>query len=212
MATKGQSINYANIATSAWTGSWTLTDTNRTVCLNSPCFVLKFYTHSVLLRSNWIDVTGYYYNGTSWVQAFAPRNHSGHTCYASGANDCTVWFFHNQTNEDTGRDVVADSWTSNHMWRLEITMAGGSGSAHSYFSVDYGSTGRLTEARYNTICKGQPIKCVKPVLAEIGTGFTSQITQYSTLDAFIAALRPSASRGSQILAANSSWVGATPIS
>ena len=174
-----------------WKASKTWTDSSFTVFLVGSSWVIAARVSSVLLRENWVDITAYYYNGSTFVQAYAPRNNSGHTAYYSNKGSQTVKFYHNRSAEGTTSGDVPNAT----LWKIVVSMKGAHGSAHGYFDCYVGGVGLFTDGEYESICKNQKIKWANPDYWQLGGTYTSE-------SAFISAERPMAHRGTPISISN----------
>lgn len=186
MAT-GDLINFANYKKnvrdgSSWTTSKSLQDTNRTIIAVGSSIRLEARVSSVLFRSNWVRVTGSYWNGSGWTTAFSNWEAS-----KSGAGSASFSFNHNRETEST------DSCDSpfHHIWKFDISMKGKDGSAHGYCDIIIGGIEMFTQNEYNEVCLGKKIQCCRPDWWEIGG-------TYATAEACVAGERPSAFRGNPI--------------
>lgn len=195
----GEIINFANYKSkvrdgSAWVGSYSMTDTNKTLIIVAPSFRMVASVESVLLRSNWVRVTGSYWNGSGWTTAF-----SDWEAYKSGRGSASFSFNHNRETEAT------DSCDSpfHNIWKLDVTMKGKDGSAHGYFDVWYGGIEMMTQNEYNETCLGRKIQCCKPDYWGVGG-------TYATAEACVAGQRPSVFRGNP-LSSGYSWMSASNI-
>lgn len=192
-------INFANYKSkvrdgSAWVGSYSMTDTNKTLIIVAPSFRMVASVESVLLRSNWVRVTGSYWNGSGWTTAF-----SDWEAYKSGKGSASFSFNHNREAEAT------DSCDSpfHNIWKLDVTMKGKDGSAHGYFDVWYGGIEMMTQNEYNETCLGRKIQCCKPDYWGVGG-------TYASAEACVAGQRPSVFRGNP-LSSGYSWMSASNI-
>lgn len=179
-------FTYANIVAqcpSGWTYSSTITDSNQTIYINGCSWVIQARVSSVLLRSNWVEITAYYYNGSTWVQAYAPRGNNGHTVYKSGKGDQSLKFYHNRSAEGT----TSGDQPLYQMWKIEVKMRGKDGSAHGYFDWYVGGIEKMTNAEYNSYFRYKPIKYV-PVYVTNSSNDTTFPTLY----------RPSSHRGAAL--------------
>ena len=195
----GEIINFANYKSkvrdgSAWVGSYSMTDTNKTLIIVAPSFRMVASVESVLLRSNWVRVTGSYWNGSGWTTAFADWE-----AYKSGKGSASFSFNHNREAEAT------DSCDSpfHNIWKLDVTMKGKDGSAHGYFDVWYGGIEMMTQNEYNETCLGRKIQCCKPDYWGVGG-------TYASAEACVAGQRPSVFRGNP-LSSGYSWMSASNI-
>ena len=192
-------INFANYKSkvrdgSAWVGSYSMTDTNKTLIIVAPSFRMVASVESVLLRSNWVRVTGSYWNGSGWTTAF-----SDWEAYKSGKGSASFSFNHNREAEAT------DSCDSpfHNIWKLDVTMKGKDGSAHGYSDVWYGGIEMMTQNEYNETCLGRKIQCCKPDYWGVGG-------TYASAEACVAGQRPSVFRGNP-LSSGYSWMSASNI-
>ena len=179
-------LNYANISAqcpSGWTETGTITDSSQTIYINACSWVIQARVSSVALRSNWVNITAYYYNGSTWVQAYAPRNNNGYTVYKSGKGDQSLKFYHNRSAEGS----TSGDQHLYQMWKIVVAMRGKDGSAHGYFDYYVGGIEKMTETEYNSYFRYKPIKAI-PVLAS---------TSYNDSN-FPSQFRPSAWRGARI--------------
>lgn len=194
-------LNYATLHSlagggSAWRISKTITDTSTTIYICACSFVTRARVSSVLFRSNWVDVTAYYYNGSTWVQAYAPRGNNGHTVYASGKKDAEWKLYHNRSAEGT----TSGDQHMYHLWKYVVQMRGKDGSAHGYFDYWIGGIEMMTEAEYNSYFRYKPIKfCNNSDATGVNDTTFPQI------------YRPSGKRGTAITSANASQCCATDI-
>lgn len=195
----GEIINFANYKSkvrdgSAWVGSYSMTDTNKTLVIVAPSFRMVASVSSVALRSNWVRVTGSYWNGSGWTTAF-----SGWEAYCKGRGSDSFSFNHNRETE------ASDSCDSpfHNIWKLDVTMKGKDGSAHGYFDVWYGGIEMMTQNEYNETCLGRKIQCCKPDYWGVGG-------TYATAEACVAGQRPSVFRGNP-LSSGYSWMSASNI-
>lgn len=190
-------FTYANIVAQCPSG-WTITngieDSSQTIYINGCSWVISARVSSVLLRSNWVDITAYYYNGSSWVQAYAPRGNNGHTVYKSGKASQELKFYHNRSAEGT----TSGDQPLYQMWKIVVQMRGKDGSAHGYFDWWVGGMEKMNEAFYNAYFRYKPIKCI-PIAVYSNYGDS----------AFVTAYRPSSRRGVKINTTNASirWCG-----
>lgn len=186
----GDVINYSNYKAmypSAWRYSHTWTDSSVTIYVNASSFVIRARVSSVLFRSNWVNVTASYWNGSSFVQAYAPRNNNGYTTYAKGANSSSWSGYHNRSSEGT----TSGDQHQIQLWKLVISMRGKDGSAHGYFDIWCGGLETMTESEYNNYFKGRLIKYSSGDWFQKGNTYASDA-------AFIAGQKPSNWRGTPI--------------
>lgn len=192
-------INFANYKSkvrdgTAWVGEYSLTDTNKDIVIVAPSFRMVASVESVALRSNWVRVTGSYWNGSGWTTAF-----SGWEAYKSGKGSASFSFNHNREAEAT------DSCDSpfHNIWLFNITMKGKDGSAHGYWKVWYGGIEMMTQNEYDETCLGRKIQCCKPDYWGVGG-------TYASAEACVAGQRPSVFRGNP-LSSGYSWMSASNI-
>lgn len=182
-------LNYSGIVAqcpSGWTETGTITDKNQTFYINACSWVIQARVSSVLLRSNWVNITAYYYNGSTWVQAYAPRGNNGYTVYKSGKGDQSLKFYHNRSAEGT----TSGDQPLYQMWKIVVQMRGKDGSAHGYFDWYVGGIEKMTEAEYNSHFRWKPIKRIYIEVRTPDNGYNDTN--------FPSAFRPSAGRGSRI--------------
>ena len=179
---------------SSWVGSYRLTDTSKTIVICSPSFRMVASVESVLFRSNWVRVTGSYWNGSGWTTAF-----SDWEAYKSGKGSASFSFNHNRETEAT------DSCDSpfHNLWKFDISMRGADGSAHGYWDVWYGGIEMMTTNEYDETCKGRLIQCCKPDYWGVGG-------TYASAEACVAGQRPSVFRGNPI-SSGYQWMSASNI-
>lgn len=169
-------LNYANIVAkcpSGWTYSSTITDSSQTVYINACSWVIQARVSSVALRSNWVNITAYYYNGSTWVQAYAPRNNNDYTVYKSGKGDQSLKFYHNRSAEGT----TSGDQHLYQMWKIVVEMKGKDGSAHGYFDYYVGGIEKMTETEYNSYFRYKPIKWI-PVTVSTSSSDSAFPTAY----------------------------------
>lgn len=179
-------LTYANIKAhcqSGWVTSGMITDSSQTIYITGCSWVIQARVSSVALRSNWVEITAYYYNGSTWVQAYAPRGNNGHTVYKSGKGDQSLKFYHNRSAEGT----TSGDQPLYQMWKIEVKMRGKDGSAHGYFDWYVGGIEKMTEAEYNSYFRYKPIKFIQ---IEVASNYGD--------DAFVARNRPRNYRGWKI--------------
>lgn len=178
MAT-GDKINYANykaMVPGAWriTPSWK--DTNKTIYLSACSFVIQIRVTSVWFRKSRIWLTAYYYNGSSWVQAY-----TGYIS-KSGGSSGDAKYYHNRADEGT---TSGDSH-QHHLWKFVIAMDP-EGSSHGYFNIWAGGLETMNETEYNNYFKGNKIMGVKCAYSDS-----------SSDSAFVASNHPSTNKGTKI--------------
>lgn len=172
-------FTYANIVArcpSDWSKTGTITDSSQTIYISGCSWVIQARVSSVALRSNWVNITAYYYNGSTWVQAYAPRGNNGYTVYKKGAGSQSLKFYHMRPTEGT----TEGDHPYCHLWKIVVQMRGKDGSAHGYFDWYVGGIEKMSEAWYNTYFRYKPIKCI-PIDVQSNYGD----------DAFVANYRPS---------------------
>lgn len=158
----GGALNYSTLHAlkgggSSWRASSTFTDSNVTFYINSCSWIIRARVSSVALRSNWVNITAYYYNGSSWVKAYEPRGNNGYTVYKHGSGSQELKFYHNRGAEGS----TSGDAHMYHIWKIVIQMRGKDGSAHGYFDYWLGGLEMMTEGEYNSYFKGKPVRYCK---------------------------------------------------
>lgn len=189
MATKDDLITWAKIYElngESWKQINNYTDTSATFYLASPCFVIELRVETVLFRSNWVNLTASYYNGSSWVQAYAPRNDEGYTIYGRGGTKKGIKLYHNRPQEGT----TSGDQKNYHLWKIDIQMRGADGSAHGKANIYVSGMELWTQALFNSVVSTDACKYIKWCQPSITKG--GDATQW------LSTHRPSAKRGTAI--------------
>lgn len=188
----------------AWVGSYSMTDTNKTIVMCAPSFRIVCTAKSVLFRDNWIRLDGYYWDGSvdsnnnpQWKPAF-----TGWEASVSGANETSFSFNHNREKESSDNEDQPHY----HIWKFVVTMRGANGSAHSYFDVWWGGIEMMTDNEYNETCQWRIFRCCQPQCYTIDSG-----SMYSDANVCAKAVRPANYRGSSIHS-HLSWLCGSDIS
>ena len=195
----GELINYSNYKSlvrdgSAWTYEVQIQDENKTYVVCAPSFRCVCEVSSVFLRDNWIQLVASYWNGTGWTQTYSNRLEK------SGANSGSFSFNHNREQESSDDE---DRPTYN-LWKLDVSMKGANGSAHSRFKLWCGGIEMMTQNEYNETCIDRKIQCCKPDYW--GMGGT-----YATAEQCVAAQRPSVFRGTPLTSETYRFMSASDI-
>lgn len=182
----GELINFANYKSlvrdgSSWVGSYSMTDTSKTIIMCAPSFRIVCEANSVLFRNNWITLSGSYWNGSTWVSAF-----SDWRAEASHISSDSFSFNHNREAESTD----AEDNPHYHIWKLVVTMKGVDGSAHSSFGAWWGGIEMMTENEYNEVCQGKVIRGCKPECYTIDSS-----SMFDNVDECVANILPANYRG-----------------
>ena len=195
----GDLINYANFKAmhgESWDSSTEGTNSSsaQTTFICGLSFVTGLYINSAWawdgITANW---TVSYYNGSSWVTVLNENKST------SGINN-GYWtkFYHNRSKEGTSSGDKAHY----HLWKITASPVSSTGGWTSSLSCKIGAwvggIACMTEAEYNTVCKGKLMKGYEPAYF---TGSESD---------FLSKYSPQAKRGTLISVSTGTykWLGA----